>query len=116
MELCARYGRKNPSLRGREILSPQLAAAVRYQTWYARWLHEAVRQAIRLHQDSAFDVVYSRSPPMFGHIAGYWCAKELNLPWIANLNDPFWDFHQIPVGTTVESRLERDTEHSLTSG
>lgn len=92
--------------RGQKNPFASVAAAVRYQTWYARWLHEAVRQAIRLHQDSAFDVVYSRSPPMFGHMAGYWCAKELNLPWVANLNDP-WEFHQFPVGATMEVPTKR---------
>jgi glycosyltransferase involved in cell wall biosynthesis len=79
-----------------------VATAVRYQTWlYARWTGEAVRQAKGLYQKSLFDVVYSRSLPMFGQIAGYWCAKELNIPWIANLNDP-WDFHQFPVGVSKE--------------
>jgi glycosyltransferase involved in cell wall biosynthesis len=79
-----------------------VATAVRYQTWlYARWTGEAVRQAKALDQKSPFDVVYSRSLPMFGQIAGYWCAKELNVPWIANLNDP-WDFHQFPVGAFME--------------
>jgi glycosyltransferase involved in cell wall biosynthesis len=79
-----------------------LASAIRYQTWlWARWTRETVRQARKFHRNSAFDVVYSRSLPMFGQIAGYWCAKELNLPWIANLNDP-WDFHQFPVGILTE--------------
>ena len=85
-----------------------LADAVRYQTWFwARWTSEAVRQAKLLHRNSPFDVVYSRSLPMFGHIAGYWCAKELNLPWIANLNDP-WDFHQFPVGIFFEDQTRTD--------
>jgi hypothetical protein len=86
--------RKNPFV--------SLATAVRYQTWlYARWMGEVTRQAKKLHQNSQFDVVYSRSLPMFGQIAGYWCAKELDVPWIANLNDP-WDFHQFPVGVFME--------------
>jgi glycosyltransferase involved in cell wall biosynthesis len=76
-----------------------LASAIRHQTWlWARWTAETVRRAREFHRHSPFDVVYSRSLPMFGQIAGYWCAKALNLPWIANLNDP-WDFHQFPVGT-----------------
>jgi glycosyltransferase involved in cell wall biosynthesis len=77
------------------------AAALRYHAWYARWLSDAVRQAKQLHQGSPFDIVYSRSPPMHGHMAGYWCAKELTLPWVANLNDP-WEFHQFPVGISVQ--------------
>lgn len=85
-----------------------LAGAVRYKTWFwARWTSEAVRQAKLLHRNSPFDVVYSRSLPMFGHIAGYWCAKEFNLPWIANINDP-WDFHQFPVGIFFENQTRTD--------
>ena len=92
-----------PPVAQRNPLS-SLAKAARYQTWlYARWTGEVVQQAKRLHQNSPFDIVYSRSLPMFGQIAGYWCARELNLPWIANLNDP-WDFHQFPVGTPLESQ------------
>jgi glycosyltransferase involved in cell wall biosynthesis len=88
-----------------------LAHAVRYQTWlWARWTGETVQQARKLHQNSPFDVVYSRSLPMFGQIAGYWCAKELHLPWIANLSDP-WDFHQFPVGILTED-LKNNTRLS----
>jgi glycosyltransferase involved in cell wall biosynthesis len=81
-------------------------STIRYQTWlWARWTAEVVRRVREFHQNSPFDVVYSRSLPMFGHIAGYWCAKELSLPWIANLNDP-WDFHHFPVGILDEERTD----------
>ncbi len=81
---------------------------------YARWMGEVVRQAKQLHQNSPFDIVYSRSLPMYGHMTGYWCAKELGLPWVANLNDP-WEFHQFPVGISVEIP-KSGTLDSLTSG
>jgi hypothetical protein len=32
---------------------------------------------------------------MIAHVAGYWCAQKLGLPWIANVNDP-WAFHLFP--------------------
>lgn len=77
--------------------------AIRYQTWlWARWVNIAVSEVRRIHQKSPFDLVYSRSLPMFGQIAGFWCAKILDRPWIANLNDP-WDFHLFPVGSGIES-------------
>jgi hypothetical protein len=79
-----------------------LTSALRFQTWlYARWVGEAVRQAAAIHRVAPFDIVYSRSLPMFGQIAGYWCSRVLKLPWIANLNDP-WDYHQFPVGILVK--------------
>ena len=74
-----------------------LSSAVRYQTQqYARWTGAAVEEARRIHSLRPFDLVYSRSLPMFSHIAGYWCAKNLGLPWIAGINDP-WDWHLFPV-------------------
>ncbi len=74
-----------------------LTSAVRYQTQqYARWTGAAVEEAKRIHSQRPFDLVYSRSLPMFSHIAGYWCAKNLRLPWIAGINDP-WDWHLFPV-------------------
>src|SRR6266403_2048236 len=74
-----------------------LTSAVRYQTQqYARWTGAAVEEAKRIHSRRPFDVVYSRSLPMFAHIAGYWCAKSLEVPWIAGINDP-WDWHLFPV-------------------
>jgi glycosyltransferase involved in cell wall biosynthesis len=63
---------------------------LRYQTAiYSRWVADVVRKARALHRQHAFEVVYSRSLPMCSHVAGYWCAKSLRLPWIANLNDPW---------------------------
>jgi glycosyltransferase involved in cell wall biosynthesis len=82
-----------------------LRMAVRFQTRsFARWIGAAVEEAKRLHRQRPFDVVYSRSLPMFGHIAGYWCAEKLDIPWIANVNDP-WDWHLFPVGRVDKAQI-----------
>jgi len=82
--------------RGQPNLLSSIAAALRFQArFYGRWVADVVKTARRLHQANPFDVVYSRSLPMVSHVAGFWCAKTLNLPWIANINDP-WDFHFFP--------------------
>jgi len=78
----------------RSFQSLQMACRYRAPN-YARWVGNVVREAAQLHRTRHFDLVYSRSLPMASHVAGYWCAKELNLPWIANVNDP-WDLHLIP--------------------
>ena len=70
--------------------SKSIWSALRYHTAiYSRWVATVVRKARTLHSQHPFDLVYSRSLPMCGHVAGYWCAKSLRLPWIANLNDPW---------------------------
>src|SRR6266576_722090 len=67
-----------------------------YQTSiYSRWVALVVQQARILHEQRPFDFVYSRSLPMCAHIAGFWCAKKLALPWVANLNDP-WEGQFLP--------------------
>ena len=62
---------------------------------YARWIQKAVKTAISLQKNNSFNIIYSRSLPMHAHIAGYWISRQLNLPWIANINDP-WDWHLFP--------------------
>ena len=71
---------------------------LRYRSWriYPRWIHRAVSTARGLHRERPVDVVYSRSLPMRAHIAGYWCARALGVPWVVSINDP-WDLHLFPV-------------------
>ena len=72
-------------------------AAGRFQTLsHPRWVSAAVHTAKLLHGEREFDLVYTRSLPTTSHIAGFWCAKMLNLPWIANINDP-WASQFFPV-------------------
>ena len=73
-----------------------LVLAAHHRThFYPRWINALVRRAIELHAERKFDAVYSRSLPAVAHIAGYWCAKKLGLPWIVNMNDP-WDSFMVP--------------------
>lgn len=71
-----------------------------------RWVSAAVSMAAQLHRQKQFDLVYSRSLPMIAHVAGYHAARELQLPWVANLNDP-WDFHFFP-GSGFRDKLRID--------
>lgn len=71
--------------------------ATRFQTpFHARWVGAAVHKAVSLHDERTFDLIYTRSIPIAAHIAGYWCANALKLPWIANLNDP-WATEFFPI-------------------
>jgi len=65
--------------------------AARYRTTEWTGLTAAfVSTAHELHREKRFDVVVSRSSPWYAHLAGYWIASSLRLPWVANFNDP-WD-------------------------
>ena len=73
---------------------------------YPRWIHRTLAVARRLHREKPFELVISRSLPMRAHIAGYWCARRLRLPWVAVVNDP-WDRHLFPAARLKVSRLKR---------
>lgn len=97
-----------------EVMAPSthrnfasLWLGVRFQTVvWARWVGTLIKLARELHSNNSFDIVYSRSLPMFAHIAGYWASRALGVPWVANINDP-WDNHLFPNGpTTRVSRVE----------
>lgn len=69
---------------------------IRYGTiTYARWVRAVIKKARVLNQEKPFDLIYSRSLPMEAHIAGYWVARNLRVPWLVNINDP-WDWHLFP--------------------
>lgn len=85
------------------VYSTRLALRYRAKN-YARWIKGVVDTALLLHRKSPYDLVYSRSLPMEAHIAGYWISQRLNLPWIANINDP-WDWHLMPEGMKTKCSL-----------
>jgi glycosyltransferase involved in cell wall biosynthesis len=77
-------------------LQHSVVAASRFQTpFFARWVDKVVAVAKQLHSVRKFDLVYSRSLPMIAHVAGFWCARKLKLPWIANIDDP-WEIGFFP--------------------
>lgn len=84
-----------------------LGCVMRYGTLLLpRWVRAIAERAEELDRDKRFDVVYSRSLPMIAHVAGYHVSRQLRLPWVANLNDP-WDFHLFP-GAGLRDRLRPD--------
>jgi glycosyltransferase involved in cell wall biosynthesis len=74
------------------LLNSVLMASQFQTPFYSRWIGSVVSAAKSLHKAAPFDLVYSRSVPSVAHMAGFWCARKLGLPWIANINDP-WIFN-----------------------
>jgi glycosyltransferase involved in cell wall biosynthesis len=72
-------------------LAERCWSSIRYQsTSWARWTRSVVLKANELHRQKPFDLIISRSLPHHAHLAGYWVASGLGIPWIAVVNDP-WD-------------------------
>lgn len=53
------------------------------------WIDPAVDAGRRLGADWMPDVVYSSAPPHSGHIVAQRIAEHLNVPWVAELRDPW---------------------------
>jgi glycosyltransferase involved in cell wall biosynthesis len=79
--------------------SLSIPLGLRYLTpEWSRWVHATVGEALRQHRAKPFDVLYSRGLPNIAHVATYWIARALRVPWVANFNDP-WDLegaHLLP--------------------
>jgi glycosyltransferase involved in cell wall biosynthesis len=55
---------------------------------WTTWISDALSISRSLHRKEQFDVVMFHSLPWHAHLAGYWVARELGIPWFANFNDP----------------------------
>lgn len=80
-----------------DVSNPRLSLGMRcwlgllYQTiTWTGWTDSVVSEARTSHRQSPFDLVISRALPWYAHLAGYWVASVLRIPWLANFNDP-WD-------------------------
>ena len=64
------------------------AAAYRWRYEDARpWSMEAARTLVALGSSSAFDLIYASAGPNSTLEAGAWAARQLGIPWVADLRD-----------------------------
>jgi glycosyltransferase involved in cell wall biosynthesis len=56
------------------------------QVW---WVPFATRRGLAVHKRQPFDVVYSTSAPISGHIIAGRIAAKTGLPWVADFRDPW---------------------------
>jgi glycosyltransferase involved in cell wall biosynthesis len=61
------------------------------------WAVSVVDLACELHGKEPFDLVYTTSYPYSAHWAGEKIKQKLNLPWVADLRDP-WSENEIMLG------------------
>jgi hypothetical protein len=86
-----------------KLRSASLALKYQVSAW-PRWIHRVARTAMTLHKRNPYQAIYSRSYPMVAHVAAFWLKRKLQLPWIANINDP-WDIDMIPNGSASGEML-----------
>lgn len=62
-----------------------------------RWAYRAYKKGLDLSKKKKYDVIITRSPSDISHIVGYKLSKKLNIPWIANWNDPATNIWPFPI-------------------
>lgn len=68
-----------------------------------RWAGRALDKAFELHKSMPYNLVISRSPTDIGHVPALEFSRFMNVPWLANWNDP--PAHLWPVPYKSESNL-----------
>ena len=63
--------------------------AVEFPDKHWSWIDPAVAAGLKVAETWQPDVVYSSAPPHSGHIVAQRLAGALNVPWIAELRDPW---------------------------
>ena len=71
-------------LRARLLNTVTMQHPLRGLTWAAM----ALAVGRRMVDSRRYDLIMSRSPPEIGHLPALILARQLDLPWIANWNDP----------------------------
>lgn len=54
----------------------------------AQWALRVAEAAMAMHQERAFDLMLTRSTSCIAHLPGLIVKRSLDIPWIANWNDP----------------------------
>lgn len=59
--------------------------------------------------EKKFDIIYSHSSPLSGHLLAYRIKKKTGLPWVAHFSDPWTDnqyFNYSPLSRAINKKLE----------
>lgn len=90
--LPANSNRRGPSLIGRWLR--QMAALVRSTLYFpdetAGWIPFALLQAVRLHMERPFDLVYTTTPPRAAPVVGLLLKDLFGVPWVSEFMDPWY--------------------------
>lgn len=76
------------------------------------WNSFAWREVRRIHNRTPFDCVITSTPPHSTNLLGIKIKKKLNIPWIADLRDPWTDIYYYPqlLRTKLALLLDRKYE------
>jgi glycosyltransferase involved in cell wall biosynthesis len=79
------------------------------------WLPFAVSTGRRLIEDGKIKVIYSTSSPYTAHLVASKLHRQTQLPWVADLRDPWIDNPFISFPTKLHRRINENIERSVFS-
>ncbi len=109
---AARAGRAgSPKRSSRRFgLVRRAGAAVLVPDTYLGWYPFAVRAAFAEARATAFDAVYSTSPPETSHLIGDAVRVRTALPWVADFRDPWMNLRLLDPPSPLHARIHRVLE------
>jgi hypothetical protein len=109
---AARAGRAGTPKRSsrRFGLARRASAAVLLPDSYIGWYPFALRAALSEARATAFDAVYSTSPPETSHLVGDVVRARAALPWVADFRDPWMNLRLLDPPSAFHARIHRALE------
>jgi glycosyltransferase involved in cell wall biosynthesis len=82
------------------------------------WIGSTVKFLTRYLQDHPVDALMTNGPPHSAHMIGYKLKRRLNIPWVADFQDPWTESDSYrrlmlnPVSRTIHERMQQRVFHS----
>ena len=80
------------------------------------WSLSAIKEGVKIIQNEGIDLIFSSSPPQTNHIIASQLAQKCDIPWVADLRDPwsdvFWIASQsfrLSIIDKLDRRIEKNT-------
>ena len=94
----------------RFALARRVGSTLMVPDTYIGWYPFALRAALREARTTAFDAVYSTSPPETSHLVGDAVRARTGLPWVADFRDPWMNLRLLDPPSVLHARLHRAME------
>jgi len=88
----------------------------------AGWYRPAMEIAGGFVSEERFDIIFSSSPPETSHLIARALKRKFGIPWVADMRDPWADYHHIrhrnpfmyALNKQLEKRTLADADHIVT--
>ncbi len=91
-------------------LARRAGAALLVPDTYLGWFPFALNAALGQARATAFDAVYSTSPPETSHLVGDAVRARTGLPWVADFRDPWMNLRLFDPPTALHARVHKALE------